>query len=175
MFSFSVISLHFFFIVKWNIKGRTIYSYNFLLTSFWCTDVIFCFIYSCVTFSVLFTIAFFCFSSLSLLSTDKDFFCCCWQIPCRPFIKLSVCFHTFTLKPVLLVVVRALTLTRTPWWVWRTWCELVEECGWRSQKASHFDSSTPKHWSTCRRSTSQHALHIWVQASLGHTAEYIVK
>lgn len=52
---------------------------------------------------------------------------------------------------------RALKSIRNQWSVSRTWCVLVEECGWRSRRVPPSGCFTLKRWSFCRKSTSQSA------------------
>lgn len=78
-----------------------------------------------------------------------------WEFPER-----AVFGNVFNdLNDCILFCCRNLKSIRTQWSAWHTWHVQAEGCGWRSLRVPPFVFSILKHWSFCRKSTSQHAQH----------------
>lgn len=73
------------------------------------------------------------------------------------WISNHYCFHHRSLRSI-----------QTHWSALHTWLAPVEECGWHSPRARPFVSFILKHWSSCRKSTSQRAQRCWTPVHTHH-------
>lgn len=82
----------------------------------------------------------------------------CITLPCCLDLLTYYCFRHRSLKSI-----------QTQWSASHTWRVPVEGCGWRSPRAPPSVSFILKHWSFCRKSTSQLAQRCRTPVHIHHT------